>query len=256
MKPLVVIPTYNEAANLGRIVAAIYAALPQTAILVVDDASPDGTGRLADELATQYPSLQVLHRRGKEGLGTSYVAGFRYALAHDYDCVVAMDADFSHNPRYLPALLAAEADLAIGSRYVAGGATPDWTLSRRLISGCGNVYARTLLRLPVRDCTAGFKCYRRALLDAFDLDTIRLEGYAFQIETVVQAHRKGFRIIETPIVFPDRKVGHSKMSKAIVAEAFTYVLRRVLQGGSARATRPVAPPATAASSDPAHKAAA
>src|SRR3989442_3150352 len=143
-----------------------------------------------------------------------------------------MDADFSHDPRYLPALLAAtdQADLVIGSRYVPGGQTPDWGLSRRLISGCGNVFARTLLRLPVRDCTAGFKCYRRGVLEAFDLDAIRLEGYALQIETVYQSVRKGFRIKEVPIVFPDRKVGTSNMSKAIVAEAFTYLIRRLLRG--------------------------
>lgn len=167
------------------------------------------------------------------------MAGFRYALEHDYDCVFEMDADFSHDPRYLPALLEAtkQADLVIGSRYVPGGHTPDWGLSRRLISGFGNVFARTLLQLPVRDCTAGFKCYRRTVLEAFDLDMIRLEGYAFQIETVYQVHQKGLRIKEIPIVFPDRKVGRSKMSKAIVAEAFTYVIRRRLGGGAQGAHR-------------------
>ncbi len=232
------IPTYNEAENLRAIVEAVYAALPQAAILIIDDASPDGTGRQADALAQQHASLHVLHRAGKLGLGTAYVAGFRYALDHDYDCVFEMDADFSHDPRYLPALLdaAAEADLVIGSRYVPGGRTPDWGLSRRLISGFGNVFARTILRLPFRDCTAGYKCYRRAVLEAFDLDAIRLEGYAFQIETVYQAYRKGFRIKEVPIVFPDRKIGTSKMSKAIVAEAFTYVIRRRL-GGVAQGAR-------------------
>jgi len=238
-KPLVVIPTYNEVENLGAIVAAVYDALPQAAALIIDDASPDGTGRLGDELAARYPSLQVLHRPGKQGLGTAYVAGFRYALERDVDCVFEMDADFSHDPHYLPALLAAtdDADLVIGSRYVPGGRTPDWGLSRRLISGFGNVFARTLLQLPVRDCTAGFKCYRRCVLEAFDLDAIRLEGYAFQIETVYQCVRKGFRIKEVPIVFPDRKVGTSKMSKAIVAEAFTYVIRRRLGGAAHGAGR-------------------
>jgi len=228
--PLVVIPTYNEAGNLHTIVAAIHDALPAAAVLIVDDASPDGTGRLADDLAARDPALAVLHRAGKQGLATAYVAGFRYALARDYDRVFAMDADFSHDPRYLPALLAAteDADLVIGSRYVPGGRTPDWGLSRRLISGFGNVFARTLLRLPVRDCTAGFKCYRRGVLEAFDLEAIRLEGYAFQIETVYQSVRKGFRIKEVPIDFPDRKVGKSKMSTAIVAEAFTYVIRQLV----------------------------
>jgi dolichol-phosphate mannosyltransferase len=238
VQSLVVIPTYNEADNLAPIVAAIYDALPQASILV-DDASPDGTGAMADDLATRHATLHVLHRSGKEGLGTAYIAGFRYALDHHYDCVFAMDADFSHDPRYLPALLAAahEADLVIGSRYVPGGATPDWGLSRRLISGFGNLYARTLLRLPTRDCTAGFKCYRRSALETFDLDAIRLEGYAFQIETVYQAHRTGLRIAEVPVVFPDRKAGKSKMSKAIVAEAFTYALRRRF-GGRAQGIRP------------------
>jgi dolichol-phosphate mannosyltransferase len=242
-KPLVVIPTYNEAGNVRAIVAAVYDALPDASILIVDDASPDGTGRLADTLVTCYPSLEVLHRAGKQGLATAYVAGFRHALQRDYDRVFAMDADFSHDPRYLPALLAAtdDADLVIGSRYVAGGRTPDWDLSRRLISGCGNVFARTLLRLPVRDCTAGFRCYRRCVLEALDLEAIQLEGYAFQIETVYQSYRKGFRITEVPIVFPDRKVGKSKMSTAIVAEALTYVLGQVgaaaQESGRARRAR-------------------
>jgi dolichol-phosphate mannosyltransferase len=212
--------------------------LPQSAVLVIDDNSPDGTGKLADELAARYSSLEVLHRPGKLGLGTAYVAGFKHALEHGFECVFEMDADFSHDPRYLPALLAAteDADLVIGSRYVPGGRTPDWGLSRRLISGFGNVFARTILRLPVQDCTAGYKCYRSSVLEAFDLDAIHLEGYAFQIETVYQAYRKGFRIKEVPIVFPDRKIGASKMSKDIVAEAFTYVIRRRL-GGPAQGAR-------------------
>ncbi len=234
-------PTYNESENLASIVAAIYAALPETALLIIDDGSPDGTGELAEGLRAQRPTLDVMHRAGKQGLGTAYVEGFRYALTHDYECVFEMDADFSHDPRYLPDLLAAaaDADLVIGSRYVPGGQTPDWGLSRRLISGFGNVFARTILRLPVRDCTAGFKCYRREVIEAFDLDAIRLEGYAFQIETVYQAYRKGFRIVEVPIVFPDRKIGTSKMSKDIVAEAFTYVVRRRLGGSPRGARRPV-----------------
>ena len=224
--PLVVIPTYNEAGTLRAIVAAIHDALPAAAVLIVDDASPDGTGRLADDLAARDPALAVLHRAGKQGLATAYVAGFRYALARDVDCVVAMDADFSHDPRYLPLLLAAtdQADLVIGSRYVPGGGTPGWSTSRRLLSGCGNVFARTLLRLPVRDCTAGFKCYRRCVLEALDLEAIHLEGYAFQIAMVYQSYRHGFRIQEVPIVFRDRTAGTSKMNTAIVAEALTYVL--------------------------------
>lgn len=234
-KILVVIPTYNEKDNLAPMVDAIYGALPSAHLLVIDDGSPDGTGNLADSLAEQRPTLRVLHRSGKQGLGTAYIAGFRYALEHGYDCVFEMDADFSHDPVYLPALLAATetADLVIGSRYVPGGDTPDWGLSRRLISGFGNHFARMILRLPIHDCTAGYKCYRRTVLEAFDLSSIQLEGYAFQVETVYQAYRWGFRIKEVPIVFPDRKVGKSKMSKAIVAEAFTYVIRRRF-GGSAR----------------------
>src|SRR5205085_4354078 len=224
--PLVVIPTYNEAGNLRALVSAVYAALPEASILIVDDASPDGTGRLADDLAAGYPALAVLHRSGKQGLATAYVAGFRYALERDVDSVVAMDADFSHDPRYLPLLLAATdaADLVIGSRYVRGGGTPGWCASRRVISGCGNLFARTVLRLPVRDCTAGFKCYRRCVLEALDLEAIHLEGYAFQIAMVYQSYRHGFRIQEVPIVFRDRTAGTSKMNTAIVAEALTYVL--------------------------------
>jgi len=227
-RPLVVVPTYNESENLAAMVRMIRAAVPSIDILIIDDASPDGTGQLAEDLNRTLGGIHVLHRAGKLGLGTAYVAGFRYALARDYSCVIEMDADFSHDPSYLPHLLArAERDdLVIGSRYVPGGATPDSRLLRRLISRGGNIFARAVLGLPVRDCTAGFKCYRRDVLAAFDLDRITLQGYAFQIETVYQAHRRGFRIAELPIVFPDRRLGQSKMSRRIVAEAFTYVIRR------------------------------
>ena len=231
-RPLVVIPTYNERENLEAIVLAIRDNLPAVELLIIDDRSPDGTGELAESLDKRLGGIHVMHRAGKLGLGTAYVAGFRYALDADYSCVFEMDADFSHNPKYLPALLemAQKYDMVIGSRYVAGGATPDWRLIRRIISGGGNVFARNVLRLPVRDCTAGFKCYRRAVLAAFDLDRINLQGYAFQIETVYQAYKNGFRIGELPIVFPDRRLGQSKMSQQIVAEAFTYVVRRRLEG--------------------------
>jgi dolichol-phosphate mannosyltransferase len=230
LRPLVVIPTYNERENLEAIVHAIREHLPQANLLIIDDASPDGTGEIADALALRLGGIDVLHRPGKLGLGTAYVAGFRFALEHDFDCVFEMDADFSHDPRHLPAILAAAEryDLVIGSRYVPGGATPDWRLIRRIISGGGNIFARNLLRLPIRDCTAGFKCYRRPVLAAMDLDRITLQGYAFQIETVYQTYRAGFRIGEVPIVFPDRRLGRSKMSRRIVAEAFTYVVRRRL----------------------------
>lgn len=227
-RPLVVIPTYNERENLEAIVQAIREHLPQATLLIIDDASPDGTGVIADGLAERLGGIEVLHRAGKLGLGTAYIEGFRYALQRDFTCVFEMDADFSHDPRYLPDLLAAveRYDMVIGSRYVPGGATPDWRLIRRIISGGGNVFARNVLSLPVRDCTAGFKCYRRSVLAAFDLGRINLQGYAFQIETVYQAYKAGFTIGEVPITFPDRRLGTSKMSRQIVIEAFTYVLSR------------------------------
>ena len=230
-RPLVVIPTYNECENLEAIVLAVRQYLPGGEILVIDDASPDGTGDLAEGMSKGLGGIHVMHRSGKLGLGTAYVAGFRYALESDFSCVFEMDADFSHNPKYLPELLAMAEnyDLVIGSRYVPGGATPDWRLIRRIISGGGNLFARKVLRLPVRDCTAGFKCYRRSVLAAFDLNRINLQGYAFQIETVYQAYKAGFRIGELPVVFPDRRLGHSKMSQQIVAEAFTFVVRRRLE---------------------------
>jgi dolichol-phosphate mannosyltransferase len=229
-RPLVVVPTYNETENLEAIVQAVRGNLPNVEMLVVDDNSPDGTGELAESLSKTYGGIFVMHRPGKLGLGTAYVAGFKFALAQDFTCVFEMDADFSHDPKYLPSMLAMaeKYDLVIGSRYVPGGATPDWRLVRRIISGGGNVFARNVLGLPVRDCTAGFKCYRRSALAAFDLDRINLQGYAFQIETVYQAYKAGCRIGELPIVFPDRRLGQSKMSQQIVAEAFTYVLRRKL----------------------------
>ena len=230
-RPLVVVPTYNERENLEAIVLAIRDSLPGVEVLVIDDNSPDGTGDIAEGLDKRLGGIHIMHRPGKLGLGTAYVAGFRYALESDFSCVFEMDADFSHNPSYLPAMLAmAERyDLVIGSRYVAGGATPDWRLVRRVISGGGNVFARNVLGLPVRDCTAGYKCYRRSVLAAFNLDRINLQGYAFQIETVYQACRAGFTIGELPIVFPDRRLGHSKMSQQIVLEAFSYVLMRRLE---------------------------
>lgn len=226
--PLVVVPTYNEADNLTQVVGAITSYLPSAHILIIDDNSPDGTGRIADTLATTSGQVRVMHRERKSGLGTAYVEGFRYALANDYGCVFEMDADFSHDPAYLPAMLDVlqDCDLVIGSRYVLGGATPDWSLIRRIISNSGNIFARTLLHLPVKDCTAGFKCYRTEALATFDLDAVRLEGYAFQIETVFQAYSHGCRIREVPITFIDRRLGHSKMSRQIVAEAFVYVAKR------------------------------
>lgn len=227
MKTLIIIPTYNELENLRPILNEIFSFAPLTDVLVVDDNSPDGTGKLADEISVENPHVHVLHRAGKLGLGTAYIAGFKYAIEHDYDAAFEMDADFSHDPRYLPDFLKAieEADLVIGSRYIPGGDTPNWSFTRRMISGCGNIFARFMLGIPVHDCTAGYRCYRREVLESIDLETIQSQGYAFQVELAYRVMRQGFKIVETPIVFMDRRVGKSKMSRAIVIEAFTYVLR-------------------------------
>ncbi|TAK24273.1 MAG: polyprenol monophosphomannose synthase [Chloroflexota bacterium] len=245
MTSLVVVPTYNERENLETLVAAILAAGPFH-ILVVDDGSPDGTGEIAERLKRDLTGrLDVIHRAGKLGLGTAYIAGFKYALTRDYSHVFEMDADFSHDPAVLPRLQAAtdDADLALGSRYVPGGATPDWSLSRRVISRGGSIYARVILGLPIHDITGGFKCFRRESLAALDLDAIRSEGYSFQIELSYRIHQLGGRIREIPIVFMDRRVGQSKMSGRIVREAVIAVwrLRLTPPPRSARTgTRPLA----------------
>jgi dolichol-phosphate mannosyltransferase len=225
MKPLVVIPTYNEKDNLPRIVPEVLAQDPSISVLVVDDNSPDGTGALADQLAAANPRVQVLHRPGKQGLGKAYLAGFRWALERDYDRVIEMDADFSHNPTYLPALLSAsaEADVVLGSRYSSGVNVINWPMSRLLLSYFANVYARVITGMKVRDLTGGFKCFRRQVLETIDLAAVHSNGYAFQIEMSFRAHRRGFSIREIPIVFVDREHGHSKMSKAIVREAIWMV---------------------------------
>jgi dolichol-phosphate mannosyltransferase len=227
MKTLIIIPTYNEAENLRPLLEAIFSFVATTDILIVDDNSPDGTGELADSIALEDSRVHVLHRPGKLGLGTAYIGGFKYAIAYDYDAAFEMDADFSHDPRYLPDFLTAieHADLVIGSRYVHGGGTPNWSLVRRFISGGGNIFARFLLGIPVRDCTAGYRCYRREVLESIDLDTIQSQGYAFQVELAYRVMQQGFRIVEVPIIFMDRRVGKSKMSRKIVIEAFAYVLR-------------------------------
>ena len=224
-KSLVCLPTYNEAENLRPMVAAILASVPQCHVLVVDDNSPDGTGRIADELAAADARVKVLHRAGKEGLGKAYLAAFAWALAGDYGLILEMDCDFSHDPRYLPAMLSAaeEADLVLGSRYVAGGGTVNWGLGRKIMSRGGSLYARTILGLPVRDLTGGFKCFRREVLEAIDLPSVECSGYAFQIELTYRALRKGFRVREVPIVFEDRRVGQSKMSRRILLEAVRKV---------------------------------
>lgn len=227
MKTLIIIPTYNEKENLPSLMKEIFSYAPQTDILIVDDNSPDGTGKLADELHEQDPRIHVLHRSGKLGLGTAYIAGFKYAIEHSYDAAFEMDADFSHDPRYLPDFLSAieNADLVIGSRYIPGGSTPNWSLSRRFISGGGNIFVRFMLGIPIHDCTAGYRCYRREVLENIGLETIQTQGYGFQVEMAYRVLQHGYRIVETPIVFMDRREGKSKMSKKIFFEAFTYVLR-------------------------------
>ena len=221
----VVLPTYNELENLPLILPAILAAAPEVDVLVVDDNSPDGTGRAADAWAAKEPRVRVLHRPRKEGLGRAYLAGFAEALERGYGLVLEMDADFSHDPDRLPALLdaARESDLVLGSRYVRGGGTVHWGLGRRALSRSGSLYARTILGVPIADLTGGFKCFRRETLQALDLRTVRSTGYAFQIELTYRAFRRGFRIREVPIVFADRRVGKSKMTRRIVFEALWMV---------------------------------
>lgn len=227
MKTLIIIPTYNEVENLRPLLKETFSYAPQTDILIVDDNSPDGTGKLADQIHEEDPRVHVLHRTGKLGLGTAYIAGFKYAITQNYDAAFEMDADFSHNPCYLPDFLKAieDADLVIGSRYIRGGGTPNWSLLRRFISGGGNIFARFMLGLPTHDCTAGYRCYRSEVLKSINLDTIQSQGYAFQVELAYRVTKQGFKIVETPIIFMDRRVGKSKMSRTIFLEALSYVIR-------------------------------
>jgi dolichol-phosphate mannosyltransferase len=229
-RSLIVVPTYNEAENIEPLVSAIMALDAGFEILVVDDNSPDGTGEIADCLSEHLPGIYVLHRPGKMGLGTAYVEGFRWAIKRGYDYVFEMDCDFSHDPRYLPRFLEeiSSADLVIGSRYVRGGSMPDWGLLRRLISWGGNTFARLMLGLKARDCTGGFRCYRRDMLQQVPWEKIRLQGYGFQIGALYYVERLGGKVVEFPIIFEDRRVGHSKMSFKIVLEAFAYVTRMSL----------------------------
>lgn len=235
-RSLIVIPTYNEAANLEPLVSAILSLDAGFDILVVDDNSPDGTGEIADRLSGELAGIHVLHRPGKMGLGTAYVEGFRWAIARGYDYVFEMDCDFSHDPSYLPTFLAkiVSADLVIGSRYISGGSTPSWGLLRRFISRGGNAFARFMLGLRTRDCTGGFRCYRREMLLRVPWEDIRLEGYGFQVGAVYYVERLEGRVAEFPIVFEDRRAGRSKMSSKIVAEAFLYVTRLALSKGRKR----------------------
>jgi dolichol-phosphate mannosyltransferase len=228
LKPLVIVPTYNERENIGELLDAVLEHLPEADVLVVDDGSPDGTGDVVAARGAMDARVHVLRRTAKAGLGPAYIAGFQWALERDYDLILGMDADFSHDPAYLPRFVdeSRRHDLVIGSRYVPGGATPDWKLSRRLISRVGNAVARTVLGLPVRDCTTGYKCYRRETLAAIDLGAIDVVGYGFLIETTYQCYLHGARITEIPIVFTDRREGKSKMTSTIVSEALGYVIRR------------------------------
>ncbi len=234
----VVLPTYNERENLPAIVPAILSAAAELDVLIVDDGSPDGTGELADALAAGDPRVTVLHRQKKEGLGRAYLAGFAEVLQRGYGRILEMDADFSHAPAKLSELLAASrtADVVLGSRYVEGGGTVNWGLGRRALSKGGSFYARTILGLGVRDLTGGFKCFRREVLEKLDLKSVRSSGYAFQIELTYRAVRRGFTVVEIPITFVDRRVGKSKMSRRIVAEALWMVWKLRLDP-NARARR-------------------
>lgn len=225
-RALIIVPTYNERENIPEVVGQFLAPLPDSELLFVDDNSPDGTGQLIDEIAKDDDRVHVIHREGKLGLGTAYVAGFRWALEQNYDYILEMDADFSHDPKYLPALVDAcidGADMSVGSRYVAGGGTSNWGLGRKLLSRGGGIYARMVLGVGIQDLTAGFVCYQRNTLERIDLDAVHSNGYGFQIEMKYRVIRAGMKIVEVPIVFEDRRVGESKMSAGIMAEAMWKV---------------------------------
>ncbi len=220
-KILVVTPTYNEAENIPKLIPAVLRQAPNIDVLVVDDGSPDGTGQIVKDIMARNPHVRIIERSGKQGLGTAYVAGFKYAIQNGYDYVFEMDADFSHNPNDIPVFLSTikDYDLVIGSRYIDGVRVLNWPMNRLLLSYSANVYTRIITGLPVHDATGGFKCYRVEALKTIDLDQIRSNGYAFQIEMSFKVWKKGFRLVEIPIVFADRRLGSSKMSKHIVYEA-------------------------------------
>ncbi|HUP56346.1 MAG TPA: polyprenol monophosphomannose synthase [Bdellovibrionota bacterium] len=226
MRALIVVPTYNEIENIQPITEAILRVTPKDVeILVVDDGSPDGTGELVDSLAKNEPRIHVLHRDKKMGLGRAYVAGFRWGMEKDYEVFFTMDADFSHDPKYLPTMLELirSNDVVIGSRYVEGGGTLNWGLGRKVLSRGGSLYARTILGAPLRDFTGGFNAFKREVLQALNLDSLRSDGYSFQIELKYRSYLKGFRLQEFPIIFEDRKVGQSKMNQHIIIEALQRV---------------------------------
>jgi dolichol-phosphate mannosyltransferase len=231
-RAVVIIPTYNEASNIAQIIREVLQQDERIDVLVVDDNSPDGTGEVADKLADNEPRVNVIHREGKLGLGTAYLDGFRWALERDYDYVFEMDADFSHNPKHLPEFLAAiaDADLVLGSRYLHRRVTVvNWPMTRLMLSYGANIYAKLITGHRLYDATGGFKCFRRRVLEAIDLERVRSNGYAFQIEMSFRAKRKGFKIVEIPIVFVDRTDGESKMSGKIVREAVWMVWRLRIQ---------------------------
>jgi dolichol-phosphate mannosyltransferase len=246
---LVVIPTYEERDNIGPVLSRLRAAVPTADVLVVDDASPDGTGELAEAMAAEDPHISVMHRQGKDGLGAAYLAGFATALRGDYDVIVEMDADGSHPPEELPALLAAldDADLVLGSRYVAGGVVQNWPAYRQWISRGGNLYSRIALGVPIRDITAGYRAFRRQVLEELDLEAVSSRGYCFQIDMAYRAVQAGFRVREVPITFVERERGASKMNGSVVLEAFWRVacwggerlLRRVWRSDDAVSGGPV-----------------
>ncbi len=237
---LVVLPTYNERENIEPIVAAILRQSDDFHVLVVDDNSPDGTGQIADQLAASNPRVHVIHRAEKRGLGTAYIEGFLWALARDYAFIFEMDADFSHDPadlvRLRQPIIAGQADACVGSRWLPGGGTRNWSFLRTFISRGGSLYSRLILGIPVHDLTSGFKCFSRGVLEQLDLQTVRSNGYGFQVEMNYRCYLHGFRVKEVPIVFVDRRVGKSKMGSHIVTEAMVVVLRlrvqQLLAGGS------------------------
>lgn len=225
-RSLIVIPTYNEIENLEAITSAVLGITPETVhVLVVDDGSPDGTGKKADELSAKNPRLHVLHRTQKQGLGPAYIAGFRWGFQNNFDRIIEMDADFSHHPRFLPTMLdlLRNNDFVLGSRNIPGGGTVNWGILRKIISRGGSLYARMILGVPVMDFTGGFNGWNRKVLESINLDTMESGGYSFQIELKYRAYRKGFRFKEFPIIFEDRRVGKSKMSSKIVIEALSMV---------------------------------
>jgi len=235
-KTLIVIPTYDERENVAAMARAVLAEVPAAHILFVDDNSPDGTGQVLDEIAAQEPRVQVLHRAGKEGLGRAYVAGFKWALARDYELICEMDCDFSHDPKALPQLLAAaqDHDLVIGSRYIGGIRVMNWPMSRLLLSTGAAQYVKFITGMPINDPTGGFKCFHRKVLQALELDSITSNGYSFQIEMNHGAWIKGFKITEVPIVFEDRRAGYSKMRANIATEAFRMVIKLWAKNGFRR----------------------